>query len=89
MHWSAPTGSENHRTNGPKNHHALTFILSQPMGADRNDHTTVLPLTSDALAWVPGDAYLNVGVLRVFNCAEVCEARVAHDEIRAKSRIGV
>ncbi|MFV2035271.1 MAG: thiamine pyrophosphate-dependent enzyme, partial [Halocynthiibacter sp.] len=57
--------------------------------AQANDRTTVLTLTSDAFAWVPGDAHWDVGVPQVSARKEVVKARADHDEIRAKQRIGV
>ena len=57
--------------------------------AQENDKTTVICIPTDAFEWTPGDAYWDVGVPQVSNRDEVNSARVEHDAIRAKQRIGV
>jgi 3D-(3,5/4)-trihydroxycyclohexane-1,2-dione acylhydrolase (decyclizing) len=57
--------------------------------AKGTDRTTVISITTDAHAWVPGDAAWDVGVPEISKRPEVVEARKAQDEIRAKQRIGV
>ncbi|MDA7981356.1 MAG: 3D-(3,5/4)-trihydroxycyclohexane-1,2-dione acylhydrolase (decyclizing) [Alphaproteobacteria bacterium] len=57
--------------------------------AKTTDRTTVLVVETDAHSWVPGDASWDVGVPEVSARAEVREARAAHDEIRARQRVGV
>lgn len=57
--------------------------------AKGNDRTTVLTITTDAYAWVPGDADWDVGVPEVSTRASVQEARAAQERIRSKQRVGV
>ena len=57
--------------------------------AQTTDRTTVISITSDAHAWVPGDAAWDVGVPEVSDRDEVRAARADHDDIRKKQRVGV
>lgn len=57
--------------------------------AKSTDRTTVISITSDAFAWVPGDAAWDVGVPEVSQRETVRAARTEHDEIRARQRVGV
>ncbi|MDE3026837.1 MAG: 3D-(3,5/4)-trihydroxycyclohexane-1,2-dione acylhydrolase (decyclizing) [Paracoccaceae bacterium] len=57
--------------------------------AKGNDRTTVISITTDAYAWVPGDADWDVGVPEVSNRESVQKARESQIAIRAKQRIGV
>lgn len=57
--------------------------------ARTTDRTTVISITTDACAWVPGDADWDVGVPEVSNRESVRDARARQEEIRAKQRIGV
>ncbi len=57
--------------------------------AKTTDRTTVITITSDGFAWVPGDADWDVGVPQVSERTAVNAARKDHDVIRAKQRIGV
>jgi 3D-(3,5/4)-trihydroxycyclohexane-1,2-dione acylhydrolase (decyclizing) len=54
-----------------------------------NDGVTLLSIVSDAFAWVPGDADWDVGVPEVSEHASVRAARVAHERIRGRMRVGV
>ena len=57
--------------------------------AQGTDRTTLISITSDAYAWVPGDAYWDVGVPEVSTRDSVQAARKSQTAIRAKQRIGV
>lgn len=57
--------------------------------AMENEGVTVLSIVTDAYAWVPGDAEWDVGVPEVSERDSVRDARAAHDEIRARQRVGV
>lgn len=57
--------------------------------AKTTDRTTVLTITTDAYAWVPGDADWDVGVPEVSTRDSVNKARESQIAIRAKQRIGV
>ncbi|MDA9246056.1 3D-(3,5/4)-trihydroxycyclohexane-1,2-dione acylhydrolase (decyclizing) [Rhodobacteraceae bacterium] len=57
--------------------------------AQENEKTTVLTIPTDAFEWTPGDADWDVGVPQISDRKEVNEARVSHDVIRSKQRIGV
>jgi 3D-(3,5/4)-trihydroxycyclohexane-1,2-dione acylhydrolase (decyclizing) len=57
--------------------------------AKTTDRTTVIVIETDPFAWVPGDAAWDVGVPEVSDRPEVRAARAAHEEIRARQRIGV
>ncbi len=57
--------------------------------AKSNDRTTLITITTDAYAWVPGDADWDVGVPEVSTRASVNAARESQIAIRAKQRIGV
>ena len=57
--------------------------------AKGNDRTTVLSIVTDPHSWVPGDADWDVGVPEVSERETVRAARAAHEDIRAKQRIGV
>jgi 3D-(3,5/4)-trihydroxycyclohexane-1,2-dione acylhydrolase (decyclizing) len=57
--------------------------------AKGNDRTTVISITTDAYAWVPGDADWDVGVPEVSDRDSVNKARESQIEIRAKQRVGV
>ena len=54
-----------------------------------NDRTTVICITTDAYAWVPGDADWDVGVPEISTRDSVNAARESQIAIRAKQRIGV
>lgn len=64
----------------------LAAALEWAKGTDR---TTVLSITSDAYAWVPGDADWDVGVPELSSRESVRTARKAQEQIRAKQRVGV
>ena len=57
--------------------------------AQAADRTAVIALTTDAFAWVPGDADWDVGVPEVSSRESVRNARAAQEEIRRKQRVGV
>ena len=57
--------------------------------AKTNDRTTVISITTDAYAWVPGDADWDVGVPEVSDRDSVNKARESQIEIRARQRVGV
>ena len=57
--------------------------------AKSNDRTTVISITTDAHAWVPGDADWDVGVPEVSDRDTVNKARESQIAIRAKQRVGV
>ncbi len=57
--------------------------------AQSNDRTTVITITTDAYAWVPGDADWDVGVPEVSTRESVQKARDSQIAIRAKQRVGV
>ncbi len=57
--------------------------------AQGNDRTTVISITTDAYAWVPGDADWDVGVPEVSDRDTVNKARESQIAIRAKQRVGV
>ena len=54
-----------------------------------NDRTTVISITTDAYAWVPGDADWDVGVPEISTRDSVNAARESQIAIRAKQRVGV
>ncbi|QDY70622.1 3D-(3,5/4)-trihydroxycyclohexane-1,2-dione acylhydrolase (decyclizing) [Qingshengfaniella alkalisoli] len=54
-----------------------------------NDGVTVLSIVSDAYAWVPGDAYWDVGVPEVSEHESVRAAQKEQIDIRKKQRVGV
>jgi 3D-(3,5/4)-trihydroxycyclohexane-1,2-dione acylhydrolase (decyclizing) len=64
----------------------LDAALDWAQGTDR---TTVISINTDAHSWVPGDADWDVGVPEVSDRDSVREARVKHEAIRAKQRVGV
>ena len=64
----------------------LEDALNWAQGTDR---TTVISITSDAYAWVPGDADWDVGVPEVSTRDSVNAARESQIAIRAKQRVGV
>jgi len=57
--------------------------------AKSNDRTTVITITTDAFAWVPGDADWDVGVQEISDRETINIARAAQLEIRKKQRVGV
>ena len=57
--------------------------------AKANDRTTVLCITTDAFAWVPGDADWDLGVPEVSERESVRKARAHQEEIRTKQRVGI
>ncbi len=57
--------------------------------AKGNDRTTVISVNTDAYAWVPGDAWWDVGVPAISTRKEVQEARAEQVADRAKQRVGV
>ncbi|MDP1576027.1 MAG: 3D-(3,5/4)-trihydroxycyclohexane-1,2-dione acylhydrolase (decyclizing), partial [Cypionkella sp.] len=57
--------------------------------AQTTDRTTVICITSDAYAWVPGDADWDVGVPEISDRDSVNAARASQIAIRAKQRVGV
>jgi 3D-(3,5/4)-trihydroxycyclohexane-1,2-dione acylhydrolase (decyclizing) len=57
--------------------------------AQGTERTTVLTITTDAFAWVPGDADWDVGVPQVSDRKAVQEARESQLAIRRKQRRGV
>jgi 3D-(3,5/4)-trihydroxycyclohexane-1,2-dione acylhydrolase (decyclizing) len=65
---------------------ALEEGLKWAQGTDR---TTVLTITTDAFAWVPGDADWDVGVPEVSDRPSVQAARESQLAIRRKQRVGV
>lgn len=64
----------------------LQTALDWAQGTDR---TTVISISTDAYAWVPGDADWDVGVPEVSERASVREARASQEAIRKKQRVGV
>ena len=67
----------------------LADLVAALEWAKRNDTTTVLSISTDAYAWVPGDADWDVGVPEVSSRESVRAARKQQQEIRARQRIGV
>ena len=57
--------------------------------AKANDRTTLITITTDAYAWVPGDADWDVGVPEISTRDSVKAARASQIAIRAKQRVGV
>jgi 3D-(3,5/4)-trihydroxycyclohexane-1,2-dione acylhydrolase (decyclizing) len=57
--------------------------------AKGNDRTTIISVNTDAYAWVPGDAWWDVGVPAISPRKEVQEARAEQVAGRAKQRVGV
>lgn len=68
---------------------SLSDLATALESAKTTDRTTVISITTDAYAWVPGDADWDVGVPEVSTREGVREARAHQEEIRAKQRIGV
>ncbi|MES2666874.1 MAG: 3D-(3,5/4)-trihydroxycyclohexane-1,2-dione acylhydrolase (decyclizing) [Pseudomonadota bacterium] len=68
---------------------SLTDLEAAMDWAKGNDRTTVISITTDAHAWVPGDADWDVGVPEVSTRASVNAARDSQIAIRAKQRVGV
>ncbi len=67
----------------------LTDLQAALEWARGTDRTTVISITTDAHAWVPGDAAWDVGVPEVSPREEVRAARADQEDIRRKQRIGV
>ena len=57
--------------------------------AKANDRTTIISIDTDAYTWTAGDAAWDVGVPEVSERAEVRAARLEHEKIRRKQRVGV
>lgn len=76
---------------GAASRHVASLADLQPAlnWARANDRTTVISITTDAYAWVPGDADWDVGVPEVSARDTVKKARAHQEEIRAKQRVGV
>ena len=68
---------------------SLADLVAALEWAKGTDRTTVLSITTDAHAWVPGDADWDVGVPEVSSRKTVRQARRQQEEIRKKQRIGV
>lgn len=68
---------------------SLADLEAALVWARTTTRTTVLSITTDAHAWVPGDADWDVGVPEVSPRDSVKAARDAQIAIRAKQRIGV
>lgn len=68
---------------------SLSDLATALEWAKGNDRTTVISITIDAYAWVPGDADWDVGVPEVSSRDSVRQARAQQEHIRAKQRIGV
>ncbi len=68
---------------------SLSDLAAALEWAKTTDRTTVISITTDAYAWVPGDADWDVGVPEVSARDSVRQARVQQEHIRAKQRIGV
>ncbi|MFZ1468927.1 MAG: hypothetical protein WAT09_08085 [Paracoccaceae bacterium] len=71
---------------GAKTRHceSLADLATAMDWATANDRTT-----TDAYAWVPGDADWDVGVPEVSDSDSVAKARAHQQQVRAKQRIGV
>jgi 3D-(3,5/4)-trihydroxycyclohexane-1,2-dione acylhydrolase (decyclizing) len=68
---------------------SLADLEDAMIWAQGTDRTTVISITSDAYAWVPGDADWDVGVPEVSTRDSVNAARESQIAIRAKQRVGV
>ncbi|WP_426037146.1 3D-(3,5/4)-trihydroxycyclohexane-1,2-dione acylhydrolase (decyclizing) [Cypionkella sp. TWP1-2-1b2] len=68
---------------------SLSDLAAALEWAKTTDRTTVISITTDAYAWLPGDADWDVGVPEVSIREGVRQARAHQEEIRAKQRIGV
>ena len=68
---------------------SLADLEDALLWAKANDRTTVISITTDAFAWVPGDADWDVGVPEVSERETVNKARESHMAIRAKQRVGI
>ncbi len=68
---------------------SLTDLEAALDWAKSNDRTTLITITTDAYAWVPGDADWDVGVPEVSPRDSVKAARDSQIAIRAKQRVGV
>ncbi len=72
-----------------RNCESLADLEEAMIWAQGNDRTTLISITSDAYAWVPGDADWDVGVPEVSDRESVNAARAQQMEIRKKQRVGV
>ncbi|MDB5657645.1 MAG: iolD [Cypionkella sp.] len=72
-----------------RNCESLADLEDAMIWAQGNDRTTVISITSDAYAWVPGDADWDVGVPEVSTRDSVNAARESQIAIRTKQRVGV
>ena len=68
---------------------SLADLEAALLWAKANDRTTVISITTDAYAWVPGDADWDVGVPEVSERESVKAARESQIAIRAKQRVGI
>jgi 3D-(3,5/4)-trihydroxycyclohexane-1,2-dione acylhydrolase (decyclizing) len=68
---------------------SLADLEAALIWAQTTDRTTVISITSDAYAWVPGDADWDVGVPEISDRDSVNAARDSQIAIRAKQRVGV
>ncbi len=68
---------------------SLADLEAALLWAKANDRTTVISITTDAYAWVPGDADWDVGVPEVSERDSVKAARKSQIAIRAKQRVGI
>lgn len=68
---------------------SLADLAEAMTWAQSNDRTTVIAISTDAFAWVPGDADWDVGVQEVSGRDAINRARAAQLDIRRKQRVGV
>jgi 3D-(3,5/4)-trihydroxycyclohexane-1,2-dione acylhydrolase (decyclizing) len=68
---------------------SLSDLAAALEWAKGNDRTTVISITTDAYAWVPGDADWDVGVPEVSTRDSVQKAREHQEQIRTRQRVGV
>ena len=68
---------------------SLADLEDALLWAKANDRTTVISITTDAYAWVPGDADWDVGGPEVSERDSVKAARKSQIAIRAKQRVGI
>lgn len=68
---------------------SLADLAEAMTWARSNDRTTVIAISTDAFAWVPGDADWDVGVQEVSGRDAINRARAAQLDIRRKQRVGV
>ncbi len=68
---------------------SLTDLENALEWARSTERTTVISIVTDAFEWTPGDAGWDVGVPEVSDREAVRAARLDHDAIRARQRIGV